>query len=99
MPVHKHTFVEDYAGIVAFGLSREVDEKSLICYLQKFSDDDLMGALVPRLSDEEMDRLFILISELMRTHLSDSEYHELFLKDKTGSGEEQRDGGGEQEVR
>ena len=44
MPAHKHTFVEEYDGIVAFGLSREVDEKSLIYYLQKFSDDDLLGA-------------------------------------------------------
>lgn len=82
MPAHKHTFVEEYDGIVAFGLSREVDEKSLIYYLQKFSDDDLLGALAPRLSDEELDRLFFLISGLMRSHLSDSEYHELFLKDK-----------------
>jgi hypothetical protein len=84
MPVHKHTFVEEYDGIVAFGLSREIDEKSLICYLQKFSDDGLAKALVPRLSDEELDRLFSLISDLMRKHLSDSEYHELFLKDSAG---------------
>jgi len=82
MPAHKHTFVEDYDGIVAFGLSREVDERSLMYYLQKFSDDDMVGVLVPRLSDEEMERLFSLMSELMRNHLSDSEYHELFLKDE-----------------
>jgi hypothetical protein len=84
MPAHKHTFVEDYDGIVAFGLSREVDERSLMYYLQKFSDDDMVGVLVPRLSDEEMERLFSLMSELMRNHLSDSEYHELFLKDEPG---------------
>jgi hypothetical protein len=81
MPTHKHTLVEEYDGIVAFGLSREVDEKSLICYLQKFSDDDLVKVLVPRLSDEEINRLFALISELMRNHLNDREYHRLFLKD------------------
>jgi hypothetical protein len=81
MPAHKHAFVEEYDGIVAFGLSREVDEKSLKYYLQKFSDDDLVRVLVPRLSDKELDGLFLLISELMRSHLSDSEYHELFLKD------------------
>ena len=84
MPVHKHTIVEQYDGVVAFGLSREVDEKSLMYYLQKFSDDDLVNILVPRLSDDEIDRLFFLISELMRNHLSDSEYHELFLKDPPG---------------
>ena len=80
MPVHKHTIVEQYDGMVAFGLSREVDEKSLMYYLQKFSDDDLLRVLVPRLSDEELNRLFEIISQLMRSHLSDSEYHGLFLK-------------------
>ena len=40
--------------------------------LQKISDDDLVRTLVPRLSDEELDRLFFLISDLMRAHLSDS---------------------------
>ncbi len=82
MPTHKHTIVETYDGMVAFGLSREVDEKSLMYYLQKFSDDDLVKVLVPRLSDEEMNRLFALMSELMRNHLNDKEYHKLFLKDE-----------------
>jgi hypothetical protein len=81
MPVHKHTMVEEYEGMVAFGLSREVDEKSLMYYLQKFSEDDLLKVLVPRLSDEEINRLFDMMSELMRSHLSDSEYHGLFLRD------------------
>ncbi len=82
MPTHKHTIVEKYDGMVAFGLSREIDEKSLMYYLQKFSDDDLIKILVPRLSDQEINRLFGLITELMRNHLNDSEYHRLFLKDE-----------------
>ena len=82
MPAHKHTIADEYEGMVAFGLSREVDEKSLMYYLQKFSDDDVVRVLVPRLSDLEIDRLFSLVSELMRSHLSESEYHELFLKDE-----------------
>lgn len=82
MPKHKHTIVEEYDGMVAFGLSREVDEQSLMYYLQKFSDDDLLQAIVPRLTDAEIDRCFSLISELMRNHLSDDEYHRLFLKDE-----------------
>ncbi len=81
MSAHKHTIVEQYDGLVAFGLSREVDEKSLMYYLQKFSDDDLLRVLAPRLSDEEINRLFALMTELLRNHLSDSEYHGLFLKD------------------
>jgi hypothetical protein len=81
MPIHHHTFVEEYEDMVAFGFSREVDEKSLIYYLQKFSDDDLLRRLAPRLAEEEINQVFELISHLMRKHFSDDEYHELFLKD------------------
>ena len=42
MPDHSHRFVEEYTGLVGFGQDRETDESSLIVYLQKFSDDDLM---------------------------------------------------------
>jgi TorA maturation chaperone TorD len=73
--------VDDYDGMVGFGFSREVDEKSLIFYLQKFSEDVLVKALVPRLSDDEINQLFELMSRLMRSHLTDAEYHTLFLKD------------------
>ncbi|MCE5335173.1 MAG: cytoplasmic protein [Desulfobacteraceae bacterium] len=81
MPKHKHTIVEEYDGMVAFGLSREVDEMSLKIYLQKFSDDEFLREIVPRLSDDEIEQCFSLMSELMRKHLSDDEYHRLFLKD------------------
>lgn len=82
MPEHNHTIVEEYNGMVAFGLSREVDEVSLMYYLQKFADDDLLRTLVPRLSEEEITGLSDLLSHLMRKHLNDAEYHRLFLKDK-----------------
>ncbi len=78
---HRHAFVESYDGMVAFGFSREVDEKSLIYYLQKFSDDDLMNILVPRMSDEEIEAIFNLVSQTMRKHLKEEEYHRYFLKD------------------
>lgn len=79
---HSHRFVETYEGMVAFGFSRDVDEKSLMVYLQKFSDDGLLKILIPRLSDGEMTALFDMISELMRKHLSDHEYHAYFLKEE-----------------
>ncbi|NSW85306.1 MAG: cytoplasmic protein [Syntrophobacteraceae bacterium] len=91
MAAHKHTFVETYDGLVAFGFSREVDEKSLIYYLQKFSDDDLMQKLVPRLTDEEITRVFEMLSQLLRNHLVDNEYHEYFLKDDSHSHEPHAD--------
>ncbi len=81
MSKHRHTFVETYDGLIAFGMSREIDEKSLICYLQKFSDDDLLETLVPRLSDDEINGLFEMLSRTLRKHLVDEEYHRIFLKD------------------
>jgi hypothetical protein len=81
-PKHSHRFVEDYDGLVAFGMSREVDEKTLMVYLQKFSDDALLKVLIPRLSNQEMETLFELLSDLMRKHLSDNEYHAHFLKEE-----------------
>ena len=83
MPRHSHRFVEEYTGLVGFGLDRETDEASLIVYLQKFSDDELMTALRPRLKDHEITELFQHISRLLRGHLKDEEYHRLFLKQES----------------
>lgn len=80
-PLHRHRFVEEYQGLVGFGLNRETDEKSLMVYLQKFSDDDLLATLVPRMTDEELGETFDLITRLIKTHLRDEEYHRLFLKE------------------
>ena len=81
MTLHSHDFVETYDGLIGFGLDREVDENTVICYLQKFSDDALMHRLVHRLTDEELSEIFDLISRLLKKHLNEKEYHRLFLKD------------------
>jgi hypothetical protein len=78
---HRHDFVEKYHGIMAFGYSREEDERSLIAFLQKFSDDELMELLRGRVSDSEIENLVDLLTGLMKKHLSDEEYHHYFLKD------------------
>jgi hypothetical protein len=78
---HTHNFVEDYTGLVGFGLNREIDENTVIYYLQKFSDDILLTQLIKRLSGEELDQIFSLISRLLNKHLTEAEYHLLFLKD------------------
>jgi hypothetical protein len=80
--IHSHTFVENYEGLVGFGFDRETDEKSLMVYLQKFSDDALLAALVPRLSEPEIQDLFERISLLLKKYLQEAEYHRLFLKDE-----------------
>jgi len=81
MAKHTHRFVEIYDGLVGFGLDRKTDENTIICYLQKFSDDALMAALVQRLNDPELAEIFDLINRLLCRHLKEDEYHRLFLKD------------------
>ncbi len=78
---HRHDFVETYTGPLAHGLDRESDLATLQVYLQKLSDDDLMALLLPRLGSEEVDGLFDLIAATLRRHLSEEEYHRLFLRD------------------
>jgi len=81
MPRHTHRFVEDYDGLVGFGLDRTTDENTVRCYLQKFSDDAVTAAILQRLDATELAEIFDLISRLLRRHFSEDEYHRLFLKD------------------
>ena len=83
MAKHSHNFVEEYDGLVGFGLSREVDEHTLTYYLQKFSDDQLMALIRGRMSEEDMEEVFNLLGRLLKEYLSDEEYHTYFLKDET----------------
>ena len=80
MSIHSHNFVETYEGLVGFGADRETDENTVVYYLQKFSDDQMMKTLIKRLSDEELAEIFGLITKLLKTHLVESEYHRIFLK-------------------
>ncbi len=81
MKKHTHNFTETYQGLVGFGLDRETDEKTIIYYLQKFSDDRLMEVLIRKMSDKELEEIFSLLTRILKTHLTESEYHRLFLKD------------------
>lgn len=83
MTIHSHRFVERYNGLLGFGFSRETDEDTIMFYLQKFSDDKHLETLIPRLTDDELSELFAMITKLMKNHLSDSEYHQLFLKERS----------------
>jgi len=78
---HHHRFVEEYDGLVGFGLDRETDELTLTYYLQKFSDDDLMALIRGRMAEEDVKSLFDLVTGLLRKYLSDEEYHQYFLKE------------------
>lgn len=80
---HSHNFVNQYQGLVGFGLDRETDEKSLMVYLQKFSDDQFLETLIPRLKDDEVESILEIISRLLKAHLNEDEYHRLFLKEES----------------
>jgi hypothetical protein len=82
MSTHSHTFTDEYDGFVGFGFNRETDENTIVYYLQKFSDDRVMQTLVKRLTDQELTDIFDLLTRLLKTHLTEKEYHGLFLKDE-----------------
>jgi hypothetical protein len=81
MSKHSHRFTDEYDGFVGFGFNRATDEHTIIYYLQKFSDDTLMQTLVKRLSDQDLTDIFDLLTRLLKTHLTEAEYHHLFLKE------------------
>ena len=81
MKKHSHNHIETYDGLVGLGLDRKTDENTIIYYLQKFSDDTLIKELVKRLTEDEIEEIFFLLTRLLKKHLTDSEYHTLFLKD------------------
>ena len=81
MAQHTHNFVEEYDGLVGFGLDREGDEHTITYYLQKFSDDEHIALIRERMSDADMEELFNLLGRLMKQYLSEEEYHRYFLKD------------------
>lgn len=80
MSNHNHKFVDEYDGLVGFGFNRETNEKTIIYYLQKFSDDAVMHTLIKRLADQDLAEIFDLLTRLLKFHLSEDEYHSLFLK-------------------
>jgi peptide methionine sulfoxide reductase MsrA len=80
--VHTHRFVEHYRGLVGFGLDRKTDEHTVMVYLQKLSDDLLMEKMIQRMSEEDLEALFLTMTRMLKKYLSEDEYHELFLKDE-----------------
>ena len=82
MEKHTHKFVEEYDGLVGFGLDREGDGHTITYYLQKFADDTHMALMRERMSEEDMTRLFDLLTYLLKQYLSEEEYHSHFLKDE-----------------
>ncbi|MBU0973255.1 MAG: cytoplasmic protein [Proteobacteria bacterium] len=77
-----HNFIHEYKGLGAFGMDRKTDEETIMFYLQKFSEDRFMETLVPRLSDKELEEIYLFVNGHLKKHISEEEYHGLFLKDR-----------------
>jgi len=81
MARHSHLFVETFDGFLGYGMDRKTDENTLQVYLQKFSDDALMKTMLKRMSDDDLAEVFEVLSKMLKKHLSEPEYHRLFLKE------------------
>jgi len=81
MARHSHLFVETFDGFLGYGMDRKTDEQTVQVYLQKFSDDDLMKTILRRMSDDDLAEVFEVLSKMLKKHLSEPEYHRLFLKE------------------
>ena len=82
MTTDTHRFVHEYQGLGAFGMDRKTDEETIMFYLQKFSEDKFMQTLIPRLSEDELEEIYLFINSILKKHCSEDEYHRLFLKDR-----------------
>ncbi len=67
------------AHTIAFGFDRATDEHSFRLFLQRFVDEKLMETLLPRLQDEDILATVDFLTGIMRKHLTEKEYHSLFL--------------------
>ncbi len=67
---------------ICFGLSLEQDQQSVALFLQLCGDRRFSEVLASRLSAEEIADLTDQIMFLLRRHLSEKEYHQLFLRDR-----------------
>ena len=66
---------------ISFGFDRSTDERSLALFLSCFADQQLLDTLLPRLADQEILQVVDFITRLMQKHLSEEEYHKLFLSE------------------
>ena len=69
-------------GQICFGMDRAGDEASLAALIQRFSQQQLLETLIPRLSDREINEVLDFFTALMHKHLKDDEYHRLFIGDR-----------------
>jgi hypothetical protein len=67
---------------ICFGLNRRLDQQSLSWFLQLAGRREFADFLSQRLSEEEIHAFVNFFTNLMKRHLSEEEYHRLFLQDE-----------------
>ncbi len=72
---------------MCFGLSEDLDKQSFACFLQLAGDQHFAQTLAKRLSTTEILAHVDAFTHLLRQHLSEDEYHRLFLGDDSHSGD------------
>lgn len=70
---------------ICFGLNRQLDEQSLALFLSLFNQKQLLETLIPRLAEDDIMSLVHQLTGLLQKHLTEKEYHELFLRDEDHS--------------
>jgi hypothetical protein len=66
---------------ICFGLTEELDHQSLTTFLNLCGQEDFSKLFADRLSSEEILSLVDHFMNLLRKHLSENEYHRIFLGD------------------
>ena len=66
---------------ICFGLTEEIDRQSLADFLRLGGQEEFSRIFAARLSREEIIGLVDHFMDLLRKHLSEDEYHRLFLGD------------------
>lgn len=67
---------------ICFGLTEELDRQSLATFLKLAGQEQFAELFSMRLSSKEIIELVDGFMILIRKHLSEDEYHRLFLQDK-----------------
>lgn len=67
---------------ICFGLSEELDRSSIAHFLRLSGEQQFVDVFCKRLSSEEILNLSDQFMVLIRKHLSEEEYHSLFLQDE-----------------
>lgn len=70
---------------ICFGLSEKRDRESFSTFLQLAGRKEFVDLFATRLNSAEIDDFVTQFTDLLRKHLSEEEYHAIFLLDKNHS--------------